>query len=103
MTRYSLSPQAENDLWEIWRFIARDNPSSATKVVEAAYKTFGVLAASPKIGKAHPDLVSPEHQIRSMRVAGFTKYLIFYRPVDRGIQVLRVYHVARDGGSLLNR
>jgi hypothetical protein len=29
-------------------------------------------------------------------VKGFEQYLIFYRPVPEGIELIRVYHAARD-------
>ena len=34
--------------------------------------------------------------IRQWRVSGFENYLIFYRPIEDGIEVLRVLHGARD-------
>lgn len=35
-----LGPDVEKELWEIWQFIAQDNPLAATNVVEAAFDTF---------------------------------------------------------------
>ena len=43
-----------------------------------------------------PDLAD----IRSWPVGGFEDYLIFYRPVPTGIDVLRVVHGARDIAAL---
>lgn len=34
--------------------------------------------------------------IRSWSITGFPNHLIFYRPVEGGIEVLRVLHGARD-------
>jgi len=34
--------------------------------------------------------------VRSWTVTGFENYLIFYRPVEGGIEILRVVHGARD-------
>jgi toxin ParE1/3/4 len=34
------------------------------------------------------------------RVRGFERYLIFYRPTDDGIDVVRVLHGSRDIESL---
>lgn len=100
MPNYILDPIVEDELWSIWRFIARDNPDAATRVVEAAYETFGTLAANPELGRPrkfrNPRLLG----IRSFRVSGFDNYLIFYRAVNDGIQVLHVYHGARDLESL---
>jgi len=38
--------------------------------------------------------------VRMLRVAGFDNYLIFYRPVENGIEIIRVLHAKRDIDSL---
>lgn len=96
MPKYVFSSLAENDLRHIWRFIARDNATAATRVVEAAYKTFDMLAGSPRIGKQFDVVSLAGEEIRFMAVAGFKKYVIFYRPISGGVEVLRVYHAARN-------
>ena len=35
-------------------------------------------------------------ELRVWQVQGFENFLVFYRPVERGIEVLRVLHAARD-------
>lgn len=35
MTRYLLTPQAFDDLFDIWSYIAQDNPAAADRVEEA--------------------------------------------------------------------
>jgi hypothetical protein len=35
-------------------------------------------------------------ELRSFRVKGFEKYLIFYGPIPGGIEVFHVLHGARD-------
>ena len=39
--------------------------------------------------------------LRVWRIQGFEKHLIFYRPVDDGIEIVRVLHGARDIDRLL--
>ena len=34
------------------------------------------------------------------RVAGFPNHLIFYRPIESGVEVIRVLHASRDIESL---
>lgn len=53
MADYILDPVVEDELWAIWVFIAKDNPDAATRVIEAAYKTFRSLAANPETGRLH--------------------------------------------------
>ena len=82
------------DLQAAARYIRRDNPAAARAFLEAAYDTFGFLARNPGIGRRRADLGFPE--IRSWRVDGFRRYLIFYRELPYRIQVWRVLHGARD-------
>jgi plasmid stabilization system protein ParE len=37
MNKYQFTPQAVTDLFDIWSFIAEDNPAAADRVVEAAF------------------------------------------------------------------
>lgn len=39
--------------------------------------------------------------IRQQAVKGFKKYLVFYRPTDLGVEILRVIHGARDIEAIL--
>jgi toxin ParE1/3/4 len=41
--------------------------------------------------------------IRQWRIPGFEKYLIFYRPLEDGIEILRVLHGARDIRRILEQ
>ena len=96
MARYILDPGVEEELWEIWEFIARDNPDAAERVIEAVYETVVTLANHPGMGRLRRFRNPRLKGIRSWRVSGFDNYLIFYRGVSKGIQVLHVYHGARD-------
>jgi len=99
--RVILAPCVEDELWGIWKFIAQDNPDAATLVIEAAHETFKSLAGTPGLGRPNRFRNPQLKGIRSWRVAGFENYLMFYRPVPGGIQVLHVYHAARDIETLL--
>jgi plasmid stabilization system protein ParE len=41
---YALHPETENDIDEIWEFIAADSPDNADAVREALYEMFVMLA-----------------------------------------------------------
>jgi toxin ParE1/3/4 len=100
MRKYLLDPVVEDELWGIWDFIARDNPDAAARVIEAAYETFNTLAADPSLGRPRKFKNSRLLGIRSWRIGGFDSYLVFYRSAGDSIQVLHVYHGARDIESL---
>ncbi len=100
MPEYILDPIVEHELWGIWRFIAGDNPEAATQVIEAAEETFAALAANPGLGRLRKFRNARLSGIRSWRITGFDNYVVFYRKIPTGIQVLHVYHGARDLDSL---
>ena len=96
MPKIILGPCVEEELWAISCFIAQDNPEAATRLVDAACETFKTLAANPGLGRIRQFRSPRLRYVRSWRVSGFENYLIFYRGVTKGIQVLHVYHGARD-------
>ncbi len=101
MPKFILAPCLEDELWAIWQFIAQNNPAAATRVVEAAHETFKNLALTPGLGRPHKFRNSKLKGVRSWHVSGFNNYLIFYRPIPDGVQVLHIYHGARDIEALL--
>ena len=82
--------QAHIDLLEIWTHMADSNPRAADRLLENIGRTCEALAEFPRMGRSRPEL-APE--LRSIPVGD---YIIFYRPVEEGIQVVRVLHGARD-------
>jgi toxin ParE1/3/4 len=96
MSEFVLDSCIEDELWGIWCFIARDNADAATRVVEAAYETFQTLAANPEMGRLRKFRNPRLRGIRSWCISGFENYVIFYRGTSNGIQVLHIYHGARD-------
>ena len=88
------------DLQTAARRIRRDNPQAADAFLEAAYDTFDFLSRNPGLGRRRGDLGYPE--VRCWRIAGFRRYLIFYRELPDRIQIWRVLHGARDLHSALS-
>jgi plasmid stabilization system protein ParE len=50
LKRFVLTPEARNDLLDIWDFIAGDSFEAADRVLDAFYRVFGQLAAMPGMG-----------------------------------------------------
>ena len=91
-----ITPAAENDLVNIWLYIARDKPEAADRVYQAAEDTFNTLAATPRIGTLFQ---SKRVQLQGMRffpVTKFKSYIIYYREQPEGIEIIRVLHAHMD-------
>jgi len=96
MIRIIKRPAAKRDLVEQADFIAQDNLEAALRFLDAAEKTFAQLARLPRIGKSRKVKSRVFANVRQFPITGFEKYLVFYRPIKGGIEVLRVLHGARD-------
>jgi toxin ParE1/3/4 len=90
MSRYRLTSEAREDLDEMWLSIAEDNPPAADRFLDRLYERLTLLAGHPLMGRARPELGI---NLRSLPVSN---YVIFYRPIDDGVEVARVLHGARD-------
>jgi plasmid stabilization system protein ParE len=84
-------------------FIAKDNPEAATQVFEAAERTFKLLAENPGLGHPRSFRRKAHCNLRVRSVEGFDNYLILYREITSGIEILHVVHVARNIGALLRK
>ncbi len=95
MPRVSKRPEAENDLEEIWWYIAQDSPQNADRFLDRIEERCLALSDFPQIGTSRNDL---KPGLRSQPVGN---YLIFYFPLDGGIDIVRVLHGSRDIESLM--
>jgi plasmid stabilization system protein ParE len=50
--------QAEEDLIDLWLYIAQDNPSAADRLLDEIEDKFLLLAANPQLGPARADIAS---------------------------------------------
>ena len=87
-----ITPAAEEDLINIWIYIARDNEEAADRVYEAAENTFELLADSPGIGTPYHPRRTQLKGVRFFPVNKFHSYLIYYREKQEGIEVIRILH-----------
>ena len=94
MLRIHKSPAAENDLDEIWWYIAQDSPVNADKFIDEIETTCRQLARFTGMGKNRDEL---HPGLQSFPVG---KYLIFYMPINGGIEIIRVLHGMMDIDAL---
>ncbi|WP_083670185.1 type II toxin-antitoxin system RelE/ParE family toxin [Singulisphaera sp. GP187] len=73
----------------------------ALRFYDAAAETFTFLARNSGVGVLRKSKNPAHTEIRVWRVSGFNKHLIFYRPFDGGVEIVRVIHGHRDLDSEL--
>ncbi len=93
-SRVRRTPLAEQDLEDIWAFVAQDNPGAADRLLDKIEQSIALLAENPYLGPARPD-IAPE-----LRYHPVGNYLLLYRIIKNGIELVRVVHGARHWLSL---
>jgi toxin ParE1/3/4 len=91
MAKVHYSSLAARDLWENAEYIARDKPDAAYHWVEAVEDTCARLALYPEMGE--------RREIRNLgRCRSFTcgKYVVFFRGVSDGVEIIRIVRGDRD-------
>jgi toxin ParE1/3/4 len=96
LPRVIRSSLAKSDLIEIWFFIAKDSPDAADRFLALISEKCELIATSPEMGRRRDELAPG---LRSFPVG---RYLIFYRPIEDGIEVARVLSAYRDTGAFFN-
>lgn len=84
------TPAADDDLFDIWLFIAQDNEAAATRTLEKIKKSLDRLVRQPRGGRDRSELAL------GLRSFAIRPYVIFYRVIDDDIELVRVLHGARD-------
>ncbi len=90
MASLRLTPQAENDLEELWLAIALDNPSAADRLLRRIAIKLERLAQFPEIGSPKPEIAP------SARILVEGNYVILHEVVGDTVEIVRVVHGARD-------
>ena len=95
MPRLLRTPQVEEDLEETWLYVAEDDPTAADGLLDEFEETLQILARHPQLGPARPDIA------RDLRYFPVRNYLLLYRQIPNGIELVRVIHGARRIQDLL--
>ena len=90
MNRYKISQLAEQDLEDIWVYLAQNNQIVADKQIANILNRLPMLAQFPDMGQLRDDL---GERLRSFPVK---PYIIFYIKFDDGIEIVRILHSSRD-------
>jgi plasmid stabilization system protein ParE len=90
MSTLIISPEAEQDLLDIWLYIAEDSPVNADRFLDRLEEKALKLSEFPQIGTDRPELAS---DLKSFPVE---RYVLYYRTSTSGIELVRVLHSSRD-------
>jgi toxin ParE1/3/4 len=84
------SPEAQSDLVEIGGHIALDSERHAEDFVESLRDKAQLIVLAPRIYRLRPD------RGPGLRSAAIGEYVIIFRIIENGIEVLHIVHGARD-------
>jgi toxin ParE1/3/4 len=90
MSECRLSQAAHYDLDDIWLYIGEDDPLAADRFIQKIVSKFPALASMPQMGRRREELTPG---LRSFPVRD---YIIFYRPIADGVEIIRVLLGAQD-------
>lgn len=98
MSGYIVSPQADEDIFEVWRYLyARAGVEVANRVESEFYAAIDALAQNPLIGHKRSDLTS--YPVLLLTVYS---YMIVYRP-HAPLEIARVLHGKRNLRRIFRR
>ena len=94
MKRHIISQPAIKDLVEIIDYFSSRNVDAGERFINEFEKKCNSIANFPSMGRSYDDI---KPSLRGLPLAG---YIIFYRIIDDGIEIIRVVSGYRDLESL---
>lgn len=91
------TPQAREDVLDIWDYIGVDNPAAADTVVRRLDEVVRLLADHPNIGTRQ------DRFRKGLRCLSADDYLIFYDQSEGRLRIIRILHGARRWEHLIPR
>jgi len=91
MAKVLIRPEAEEDLFEIWLYLSEVSEETADVLTKTFDEKMSLLAQHPEMGRERKELNVPK--MRSFPVG---HYVLFYVPIEQGIDVVRILHSRRD-------
>ncbi len=103
MNRLVVRWRADRDIDEQLVYLAKQDQHIATRFLDSVERTCQLLAESPDRGFRWDQDNAIDRGIHVWSVQGFPKVLVFYRPIEQGVEIIRVLHGARDIAALLEK
>ena len=91
-----VSREAQEDLYGIWVYIARDSVHAANRVEQEMHETFAALSSMPRLGHLRKDLTT-----RPVLFFSIYSYLIVFEPELKPLRILAVLHGYRNVKQVL--
>ena len=96
MGAYDVSAEAQNDLFEIWRRIARDSVDLANRIDGEFHELFGSVGRMPTFGHTRRDLTP-----RPLFFFPLYSFLVVYQPEVKPIRIMAVLRAKRNVKRIL--
>jgi toxin ParE1/3/4 len=96
VSRFIISPRATKDLKELIDYFAEQNVAAGEKLIQEFTKKCPNLTQFPMMGRSYSS-VRP-----NLRRLSMLKYVILYRLLDDGSEIVRVVRGNRDLTSLFD-
>jgi toxin ParE1/3/4 len=93
--------RAWQDISEAASYIGANSPAMADRLVAAVDETLLFLDESPQIGRVLELNHARLAWLRIWPVRGFPNHLLIYGPIERGIELVKLIHGARNLDDLL--
>jgi toxin ParE1/3/4 len=90
MGNYFFSQLAVKDLNQICEFIGQTNIKAASKLFDTIREKCKLVSSFPSMGKDYSEILS------NLRGFIVDDYIIFYYPLENGIEIVRVVYGKRD-------
>ena len=91
-------PVAQDDLFEIFDYIHRDDPEAATEFVERIDRALSKLQTHPLLGPVPKD---ERLEMMGYRILVVDNYIAFYAVKGNVVEIRRVLHGSRKYSFLL--
>lgn len=98
MIRYILSPEAEEDIFKIWSYLANEvNVEFAGQIESKLFDSFAFLSGSPGLGHRRQDLT----RLPVLFYRAFPyQYMIIHRP-KTPLEIVALLHAKRNVKKIL--
>ena len=86
-----IRPLAREDLFDIYSYVALESEEIADALLLQFDEKFQLLAEQPHMGRERTEL-----SMKGLRSFPLKRYLIFYLPMEGGVEIVRLLHGRQD-------